>query len=112
MFFKNTHLFIYSFNFIFTHVHTHTSSCLGAQDRPLQNITQWHVDYFKLKLFDKQLVPKGTLTSLVSLNTGNKSPLSKEGALLALGGLRDNRITRAKRSRAKGPVETSHVSFY
>lgn len=36
-----------------------------AQDRPLQNnIPQWHIDYFELKLLDKQPVPEGHLAPL------------------------------------------------
>lgn len=33
----------------------------GTQERPPQNIPQLHVNYFKLKLLDKQTVPEGYL---------------------------------------------------
>ena len=49
---------------------------VGAQSRLPQNVPQWHINYFELKLLEKLATQKDTLTLLsVSLKAGNKSLL-------------------------------------
>ena len=52
---------------------------VGPQNRPPQEMPQWHIDCFELKLLEKQLVGKNdiknTLTPFFPLKAGNKSPM-------------------------------------
>lgn len=58
-------------------VNRHTLICtlnlVGAQSRPTQNVCQWHIDYYELKLLKKQQTQEGHSDPPVSLKTGNKA---------------------------------------
>ena len=72
---------------------------VGAQGRPPQNVPQRHMDYFELKLLNKQPMQERHSDLLyVSLKLGNKSLM--KGALPASGGRRDTLITK---DRELGP---------
>lgn len=48
---------------------------MGAQGRLPQNLPPWHIDYFKLKLLEKQPVQERQFDLPLSpLRPGNKSP--------------------------------------
>lgn len=66
---------------------THTSKDYndGAQDNSPQNTPSWHIDYFELKLLDKQRVQEGHFEPLLCPPESRNS-LSWEGALPTQGG--------------------------
>ena len=50
----------------------------GVQDRPCQNMPFGHIDYFELKLLEKELVQEGHFDlPLITLMAGNKSPMQR-----------------------------------